>query len=90
MRDVGQRVKQLPPRTRRVIVAVVAGVLFLAAALIVPVPGPFSILLLVMGLTVLSWEFEFAQDLRSRAKAKLDQLKAKTKGHHSLSSSGRI
>lgn len=58
------------------IVAVIAGFLFVLAALIVPVPGPFSILLFFMGVTVLSWEFEFAQRIRNRLKSKASEIQA--------------
>jgi ABC-type Co2+ transport system permease subunit len=77
VKGVGQRVRRLPPRTRRIVVTILAALLFVAAAFIVPVPGPFSVLLVLTGLTVLSWEFEWAKKLRSRACAKFDELKSK-------------
>jgi hypothetical protein len=59
------------------VVGVVAGVVFILAALAVPIPGPFSLLLSFVGLTVLSWEFEFARSLRKKVRSRVDRVRSK-------------
>lgn len=72
-----RKLERYPPQTRRLVVGVAAGLVFLLAALAVPIPGPFSVLLSFVGLTVLSWEFQFARTLRNKVKTRVDQARSK-------------
>lgn len=78
------RTQQLPRtfavrQTKRVVVGVVGGSLIVIAIVIVPIPGPWSIALTLVGLTILSWEFHWAKRLLFRLKTKVKALRARRK-----------
>lgn len=62
--------------TRRVVVGVVGGVV-LAAGVVLSIPGvPLpGFLVVLIGLTILSWEFPWARRLLHRARTKLKELR---------------
>ncbi|MDQ4142257.1 MAG: PGPGW domain-containing protein [Actinomycetota bacterium] len=59
-------------RTKRMVVSVIGTTLIVAGLVLVILPGPFTIPLILLGLTVLSWEFRWARRalLTARRKAK--------------------
>jgi hypothetical protein len=67
--------------TRRAIVTVIGLALFFGGLAIVPIPGPWSLPVMLAGLAVLSSEYDWAKDLlelvRSRARAAREKLKAR-------------
>ncbi|MGH7425499.1 MAG: PGPGW domain-containing protein [Candidatus Methylomirabilales bacterium] len=76
--------RQLPRTTavrsaRRVAVGIAGGVCCLTAIVIIPIPGPWSIALAFIGLTVLSWEFHWAKRLRVRVQRMLREYRAKAR-----------
>jgi uncharacterized protein (TIGR02611 family) len=62
---------------RRIIVTVVGAALIIAAVLIIPLPGPWSILITIGGLAILSSEYDWAKDALEWAKRKYQQAKEK-------------
>ncbi len=58
--------------TKRIVVLVVGIVLILLGIALIPLPGPFSIPLMIAGLAVLATEFIWAERM-------LDQVKDRTK-----------
>lgn len=77
-----QRTQQLPRTvvirsTRRVVIAILGGILIvlgIAAALVPGVPG---VVLVLLGLTILSWEFLWAKRARFRLKQYWKDLKGR-------------
>lgn len=65
--------------TRRIVVSIVGGALVAGGLVLIPLPGPFTIPLLFLGLTVFSWEFHWAKRLLVRARAKVKELRARTR-----------
>ncbi len=63
--------------TRRIVVSIVGGALIVGGLVLIPLPGPFTIPLLFLGLTVLSWEFRWAKRLLVRGRAKVKELRAR-------------
>ena len=63
--------------TRRIVVSIVGGALIAGGLVLIPLPGPFTIPLLFLGLTVLSWEFRWAKRLLVTARAKIKGMRAK-------------
>ncbi|MGH2813263.1 MAG: PGPGW domain-containing protein [Actinomycetota bacterium] len=75
------RTQQLPRtiairQTRRIAVGVVGGVFVALGIVLIPLPGPGSLLIL-LGLTILSWEFRWAKRLLFEAKRRWRELKAR-------------
>lgn len=66
-----QWLKNLSPSVGRTVVGIIAGIALLGAVVIIPVPGPWSIMLVLVSLVVMSWEFQWAKRLRSSALAKI-------------------
>src|SRR5687768_14656921 len=60
---------------KRIAVTVVGFVLLIVAALIIPVPGPWSILLAIVALSTLASEYVWARRLLAFAKLKTEQVK---------------
>ncbi len=60
---------------KRIAVTVAGFVLLIVAALIIPVPGPWSILLTVVALSILASEYVWARRLLAFAKQKTEQVK---------------
>ena len=82
-REIRQdRTQQLPRTvavrsTRRVLVAIVGGTFVLAGLVLIIFPGPWTIPLVLLGLTILSWEFQWAKRLLFKAKWRLKQMRSK-------------
>ena len=60
---------------KRIAITVVGFALLIVAALIIPVPGPWSILLAIMALSILASEYVWARRLLTFAKQKTEQVK---------------
>ena len=60
---------------KRIAVTVAGFVLLIVAALIIPVPGPWSILLAIVALSILASEYVWARRLLAFAKQKTEQVK---------------
>lgn len=77
-----QRTEQLPRtkavrHTRRAGVAIL-GTIFIAAGLaLIPLPGPWTIPPIILGLTILSWEFAWAKRLLFQVKRRWKSIKAR-------------
>ncbi|HEX2052708.1 MAG TPA: PGPGW domain-containing protein [Actinomycetota bacterium] len=74
------RTRELPKVTaikqsRRVLVLTVGTVLILAGLALIVLPGPFSLPLIFLGLTVLSWEFPAAKRLLFSVKTRIKQMR---------------
>jgi hypothetical protein len=63
-------------QTRRIIVLVIGTTLIATGLALIVVPGPFSIPLFLLGLTVLSWEFAWAKRLLFGMKQKVKTFRA--------------
>ena len=62
--------------TRRIVVGVIGTTLVGAGLALLVLPGP-GILVVLAGLTVLSWEFKWAKRMLLKLKAKIRELKAR-------------
>ena len=60
---------------KRIAVTVAGFLLLIVAALIIPIPGPWSILLTVVALSILASEYVWARRLLAFAKQKTEQVK---------------
>lgn len=75
----GSRTREMPrvtavKQTRRLIVLVLGVSLMLTGLVLIVFPGPFSIPLFLLGLTVLSWEFPWAKRVLFQAKTKIKEF----------------
>lgn len=82
----GARTQEMPRtamvrHTRRVVFAALGGSLIVAGALLIPLPGPFTIPLVLLGLTVLSWEFRWAKRMKYQIKTRVKKLRSRTGKH---------
>ena len=68
----------LPPATRRIITAVVGGVILLAGLVMLILPGP-AVLVIPLGLAILATEFPWAQRWLSVAHAKFRTAREKVR-----------
>jgi len=62
-------------QTRRIVVLVLGCTLIAAGLALIVLPGPFSIPLVFLGLTVLSWEFAWAKRLLVSTKQKFKDFR---------------
>ena len=60
---------------KRIAVTVIGFLLLIVAAVIIPIPGPWSILLAIVALSILASEYVWARRLLHFAKRKADQAK---------------
>jgi uncharacterized protein (TIGR02611 family) len=60
---------------RRIGITIAGFVLLIVAAVIIPVPGPWSILLTIVALSILATEYVWAQRMLRFAKEKAEQAK---------------
>ncbi len=72
-----KRRKTLVGMTRRILVTIGGVVMIVVAMLIIPLPGPWSILLTIAGLALLSSEYDWAQDILVWVKKKYEAAKEK-------------
>lgn len=70
--------------TRRVGVTVLGSVLIIGGIALIPLPGPFSLPLVFLGLTVLSWEFPWAKRLLFRIKQKVKDFRDSHKNKNKI------
>ncbi|HEX2259316.1 MAG TPA: PGPGW domain-containing protein [Actinomycetota bacterium] len=68
--------------TRRLVVLIVGSTLITLGMFLIPFPGPFTIPLVLLGLTVLSWEFSWAKRLLFKVRLKMRELRAKSHYKH--------
>ncbi|MGI8426403.1 MAG: PGPGW domain-containing protein [Actinomycetota bacterium] len=78
----GNTTQQLPKtvavrQARRIVLGVVGGGLLIIGAILLPLPGPFTIPPVLLGLTVLSWEFPWAKRLLVRIKMRLKKIRSR-------------
>lgn len=66
-------------QTRRILVTIIGIALIVFATLIIPLPGPWSILLNIAGLAVLATEYDWAQDLSDFLRDKYEEARRKIK-----------
>jgi len=66
----------VPPFVRRVIVAVIGGTVLLIGLALVVLPGP-AVLVIPLGLAILATEFVWARRWLRKAKAVIEEAKAK-------------
>ena len=78
--DVFKRRKSLVGMTRRILVTVLGVLMIAFAILIIPVPGPWSLLLNIAGLALLSSEYDWAQDILGWIKQKYAAAKKRVSG----------
>ncbi len=78
--DVLKRRKSIVGMTRRILVTVLGILMIAFAILIIPVPGPWSLLLNIGGLAVLSSEYDWAQDVLGWVKQKYAAAKKRVSG----------
>lgn len=64
-------------QTRRILIALLGGLLVVAGAVALPLPVIPGWILIFAGLTVLSWEFYWARKLLEWARAKLRSIRKK-------------
>jgi hypothetical protein len=64
-------------QTRRLVVLIIGSTLIALGLFLIPLPGPFTIPLVILGLTVLSWEFSWAKRLLFRMRLKIRELRAR-------------
>lgn len=63
--------------TKRIIVTVLGAAMIIGAILIIPLPGPWSILVTIGGLAILASEYDWAEDALDWAKTKYQAAKDK-------------
>ncbi len=74
-----QTTQQLPKtmvvrQTRRAVFALVGGALMALGLLLIPLPGP-GWLTIILGLTILSWEFIWAKRMLVAVRTKIKKMK---------------
>ncbi len=74
-----QTLKDAARQTRRLAVVVLGCALIAAGLVLIPVPGPFTLGLVFLGLTVLSWEFRWAKEMLAKLRLGLRQLMSRRK-----------
>lgn len=78
--DVFKRRKSIAGMTRRILVTVLGILMIAFAILIIPVPGPWSLLMNIAGLALLSSEYDWAQDVLGWVKQKYAAAKKRISG----------
>jgi hypothetical protein len=63
--------------TRRLAVLIIGTTLIVLGLFLIPLPGPFTLPLLILGLTVLSWEFRWAKRLLFTMRLRIRELRAR-------------
>jgi len=69
-----QPLKKAARQTRRLATIVLGCALILAGLVLIPLPGPFTLGLVFLGLTVLSWELRWARELLAKLRLGLEEL----------------
>jgi uncharacterized protein (TIGR02611 family) len=75
-----KKTQQLPAtiamrQTRRLVIAVIGGIVLGAGLVLLVTPGP-GFLVVILGLTILSWEFSWAKRLLHQARTQLQKMRA--------------
>lgn len=76
-RPVERARRSISQQTRRMIVTIIGVALTITAVIIIPLPGPWSFVLALGALALLSSEYDWAQDLLAWTKERFDRAKAK-------------
>ena len=66
-------------QTKRIVVTIIGIAMIVFALIIIPLPGPWSILLSIAGLAVLATEYDWAQDFLDFMKDKYAEARSKIK-----------
>ena len=79
----GKQTQELPKtmvvkQTRRVLVGILGGAIVLVGIILIPLPGP-GIIIVLVGLTVLSWEFKTAKRIKHQMRMKVKDLRSRTR-----------
>ena len=77
--EVTQERRTALGQTKRIVVTIIGVALIVLATLIIPLPGPWSILLTIAGLAVLATEYDWAKDLSDFFKDKYEEARTKIK-----------
>ena len=77
--EITQERRSALGQTKRIVVTVIGVALIVFAILIIPLPGPWSILLSIAGLAVLATEYDWAKDLSDYLKDKYEDARTKIK-----------
>ena len=75
--EVGLVRKTPTEMVKRVVITVVGVAIVVGAVLVIPLPGPWSFLLTIGGLAILSQEYDWAKDLLEWTKERFQMVKAK-------------
>ena len=75
--EVTQEKRSALGQTKRIVVTIIGVALIVFAGLIIPLPGPWSILLTIAGLAVLATEYDWAKDLSDFFKDKYEAARTK-------------
>jgi uncharacterized protein (TIGR02611 family) len=75
--NVRQEPRTASELTRRILVTVFGVAIIISALLIIPLPGPWSLLLVIGGLALLATEYDWAEDALDWTKAKYQAARAK-------------
>jgi uncharacterized protein (TIGR02611 family) len=78
--EVSRLKKSIGAHTKRVIVTAIGVVLVAGGILIVPLPGPWSLPIILGGLAVLSSEYDWAKDTLEWVKQRYQEVKNRIKG----------
>jgi hypothetical protein len=66
--------KKAARQTRRLATIVLGCALIVAGLVLIPLPGPFTLGLVFLGLTVLSWELRWAKEMLAKLRLVLEEL----------------
>jgi uncharacterized protein (TIGR02611 family) len=81
--EVSAQKRSIGGLTKRFMITLLGAVLFSVGVLIIPLPGPWSLPLMLAGLAVLGSEYDWAKDALDWAKKKYEQAKKKLKSRTS-------
>ena len=84
--DVARQRRSAFGQTKRIAITIIGVALITLAILIIPLPGPWSILLTLGGLAVLAREYDWAQDLADFFRDKYKDARDKIKSRRSSTS----
>jgi len=75
--EVDQVRKTPAEMAKRIAITIVGVTLIIAAALIIPLPGPWSFFVVIAGLAILSSEYDWAKDLLEWTKERFQKVREK-------------
>ena len=87
--DVRTEPRSVSELTKRILVTVLGVAVIISALLIIPLPGPWSFLLVIAGLALLATEYDWAEDALDWSKAKYQAAKAKIRARRQARNQAR-